>query len=589
MSRPWSARRTARRSLAALAAVPALALVGSAGVYAVQPPVAAEAAVLPTAYGAVALGTARYAVPATARYVSPSGSDSAGGTATAPYRTLAKAVSASPSGTTVVLRGGTYREAVTFYGKQLTIQNYPGEKVWLTGSDPVSGWVADGDDFRKDGWTTAFKHGTRTDLTNPKYPLAAYPEMVFVDNAAQRQVATRAEVVPGTFFADYTNQRLYVGTNPAGRQVESSKRKRALYLNQAHGSVVRGIGVLRYANHPDDLGAVLAEGSGIVLENVLVQQNAAIGVSFLGPNGVVRDSSITDNGQLGLHANRANGLMVEDNLLQHNNTENFAITGAQGNFKATSTVGVTVRDNLVRYSRGRGLWFDIDSSNIVVVRNALVDNADRGLQVELAGSAIVASNLFVGNGSDAISMLASQNVQVYNNSFWRNGRSMFVVDDARDDVANITARNNVTSGTRNGTSQIVAVEDTTRSRTAAAMGVTLNNDAYAQQTGYTAAWWFGWASYPSSYRVFSSLSAFRTGTGQESRGVSTTTTGAEPYFTDPANGDFTVRLGSPPTTVLPAALPSSVAAALGLASGATPALGALRSGSTYAQPVWPNV
>jgi len=589
VSRSWTARRSARSSLAVLAALPVLALTGSAALYAVQPPTQAAAAVAGTPYGAVALGTARYAVPATARYVSPVGNDAAAGTATAPYRTLGRAVSASPSGTTVVLRGGTYRESVSFYGKQLTIQNYPGEKVWLDGSDPVSGWVADGDDFRKDNWTPAFKHGTRADLTNPSYPLAAYPEMVFVDGAAQRQVATRAEVVPGTFYADSTNHRLYLGTNPSGRQVDSSSRKRALYLNQANGSVVRGIGVVHYANHPDDLGAVLAEGSGIVLENLVVLQNAAIGVSFLGQNGVVRDSSITDNGQLGVHANRANGLVVENNLLQHNNTEHFAITGAQGNLKVTSTIGVTVRDNLVRYSLGRGLWFDIDSSNISVVRNALVDNADRGLQIELAGSAIVASNLFANNGADAISMLASQNVQVYNNSFWRNGRSMFVVDDARDDVQNITARNNVTSGTRSGTSQIVAVEDTTRSRTAAAMGVTFNNDAYAQQTGYTAAWWFGWANYPSSYPVFSSLSAFRSATGQESRGASVTTTSAEQFFVDPANGDFTVRLGSAPTTVVPAALPSSVAAALGLVSGVTPALGALGHASTYAQPVWPNV
>ncbi|MDQ3641840.1 MAG: DUF1565 domain-containing protein, partial [Actinomycetota bacterium] len=154
--------------------------------------------------GALAVGTTAYAVPTGAKFVSPSGSDANPGTESAPWRTLTHAVKTASSGSTIVMRAGTYREGVQFYAKTLTIQSYPKETVWMSGSDVVTGWVSDGSAWRKDGWTATFD---RTDYTgvmvDPAYPLAAWPDMAFIDGAARRQVASRAEVVPGTFFVDY--------------------------------------------------------------------------------------------------------------------------------------------------------------------------------------------------------------------------------------------------------------------------------------------------------------------------------------------------------------------------------------------------
>src|SRR5688500_5717275 len=64
------------------------------------------------ATGAVEVPDSAYAIPSGARYVSPSGNDANAGTAAAPYRTVGKAVSATASGGTIVLRGGTYRETL---------------------------------------------------------------------------------------------------------------------------------------------------------------------------------------------------------------------------------------------------------------------------------------------------------------------------------------------------------------------------------------------------------------------------------------------------------------------------------------------
>lgn len=80
-------------------------------------------------------------------YVSPDrGQDSNPGTKDKPFATLQFAVSKLQPGDTLFLRGGTYRETVTFprsgtAEKPITVKAYAGEKVVVTGCEPVSGWT----------------------------------------------------------------------------------------------------------------------------------------------------------------------------------------------------------------------------------------------------------------------------------------------------------------------------------------------------------------------------------------------------------------------------------------------------------------
>ena len=156
------------------------------------------------------VGSTAYPVPASAIVVSPSGSNTAAGTAAAPYQTIANAIAKAPSGATIVVRAGTYHESlVTPSTKQLTIQSWPNEAVWLDGSKPLSGWVADGTAWRFDGWTTEFDasptytrgapDGSTEDWTfvNPAHPMAAHPDQVWIGDVALRQVGSRAEVKAG--------------------------------------------------------------------------------------------------------------------------------------------------------------------------------------------------------------------------------------------------------------------------------------------------------------------------------------------------------------------------------------------------------
>ena len=147
------------------------------------------------------MGAAQYAVPPGAIVVSTTGKDTAAGTTSAPLRTLGRAISVAASGRTIVLRGGTYHEAVRIpSNKKLTIQSWSGEAVWLDGSIAVSGWVRDGATWRHDGWTYQFDHSptdTRgaPDNTadhwrylNAEYPMAAHPDQIWIDGVALRQV-----------------------------------------------------------------------------------------------------------------------------------------------------------------------------------------------------------------------------------------------------------------------------------------------------------------------------------------------------------------------------------------------------------------
>lgn len=80
-------------------------------------------------------------------YVSPTGNDSSAGTESAPFRTLAKALSIIKAGNTLYIRAGTYAAPATGWNfansgtasQPITVTNYPGERVVLSADSSKSG------------------------------------------------------------------------------------------------------------------------------------------------------------------------------------------------------------------------------------------------------------------------------------------------------------------------------------------------------------------------------------------------------------------------------------------------------------------
>ena len=79
-------------------------------------------------------------------FVAPDGCDQADGSSAKPWRTIQRAADVAKAGDVVTIRGGTYREWVkpANAGRAdapIVYRAAKGERVVVTGADPVTGWT----------------------------------------------------------------------------------------------------------------------------------------------------------------------------------------------------------------------------------------------------------------------------------------------------------------------------------------------------------------------------------------------------------------------------------------------------------------
>jgi parallel beta-helix repeat protein len=507
--------------------------------------------------GAAPLGTRADPVPAGAVHVAPSGDDAAAGTRGAPFRTVARAIEAAPDGATIVLSGGSYHERITLpEGRALTLQPAPGAEVWFDGTREVTGWVPDGPVWRLDGWTAEFDDSptyTRGAPDNtepgfrfvdPAHPLAAHPDMVFVDGVAQQQVGSRAEVVPGTFAVDAARDRLWLGTDPSGRAVRASDLDVALTVLGA-GSTVRGIGFRGYATSVPQKGTVRVTARDVTIEDVVVQDNATqglfVGARGLGEDVVVRSVTVQRNGLIGMESSYADGLVVDGLRAVGNNTERFNAAPVSGGAKLTRARGLTVRNSLFADNLGTGLWFDESVFDATVTGNDVLGNTANGISFEISGRAVLADNLVVGNGRTGLKINDASEVEIWANTVTGNGeRPLWVVQDERLatdlDVPGhdprqelpdptvpwvlgpVTVGDNVIGG---GTAVgcLVCAQDGALLRTAGEIGLTVTGNVYLLPGPAGTVAVVTWPEGAATPVPYPTLAAFRAATGQELSGV----------------------------------------------------------------------
>src|SRR4051794_6337447 len=286
-----------------------------------------------TTAGSAAVGTASYPVPAGAGFVSPTGADTATGAAGTPVRTIARALAITPAGGTIVLRGGVYHESLTVT-KTVTIQNYPGETVWLDGAEKVTGWQPAGSVWRKSGWNHVFDHsptttfgapdGTTANWTflNPSYPMAAHPDQLWLNGVEMTQVDTLAGVTAGKFFYDEADQSLYVGTDPTTKTAEASTLQKVFSV-RAPNTVITGIGIRRYAPSVPHQGALTLEKPGIVLENDTILDTATAGIALTSSDITVANTTIDGSGLMGLRGRLADRAKLLSVRVTNNNDQHF--------------------------------------------------------------------------------------------------------------------------------------------------------------------------------------------------------------------------------------------------------------------------
>ena len=155
--------------------------------------------------------------------------------------------------------------------------------------------------------------------------------------------------------------------------------------------------------------------------------------------------------------------------------------------------------------------------------------------VEISATAVVGDNLIADNGGDGLKINNSGDVQVWNNSFVGNNRTVWIVQDDRVPgsapgvdprqpfpdptvpwtAGPVTVSDNVFSHPASASPCVLCVEDLTGRRTAEAMGIIADGNVYNRAVASTPAALVLWSGGADAARRFATIGDFTATTGQE--------------------------------------------------------------------------
>jgi len=387
----------------------------------------------------------------------PTGSDSNPGTKEQPFQTISRATQAVQPGDSVIVRAGTYRESIrptrggTDAAKRITYAAYTGEQVIISGADIANdGWVSAGNAWRH-SWTQNLC--ANPDSSNPLHIFRR--EMVIANGVVLRAVATRAEVVPGTFYVEGTDTcapvaiylRLPGDAAPSGHTIELAKRD-LLFSPLVPGSpglecgqaatpgYFRLLGfTFRHAANRAQVGAVCAGSAGSLIEENMVEWTNGMGVSVSGRDHVFRGNTAADNGQMGWGGSMQHGL-VEYNKTFRNNWKGYTRSWEAGGGKFVKTHNTTIRFHEAGDNDGPGIWFDIDNTNNRIENSLVYRNQVAGIVLELrTNHTIVRNNVLYANrtytrkGVGMITQASMYNTIVHNTFYVNEGIGLWIMLD----------------------------------------------------------------------------------------------------------------------------------------------------------------
>lgn len=381
--------------------------------------------------GALPLGTASYPIVGEARYLATNGNNANAGTQAAPWATLQHAINNTPSGGTIVVRGGVhYGGSYTSpNGKTLRIINAPGETVWFDGTVEVTGWTSNGNNT----WTAPYAYTfIRADVeTSYKgtNPMRNHPDQLWLDTTAMVQVSDNTVPGAGQFSVNQATDTITVGTNPSGKVARAVAHKQ--FIVASGRTDLLGIGVRRYSPETMEfLNAMIYMGGsndGAIVENCHFRESHLAALHITRPNMRVSRNTIENGGQTGVHAYQAHNLVFEQNYIHHINRMSWQPEPTTAAAKFTMANFVVVRHNVVHDVNGAyGLWFDVSMNRFKIYGNETSAGAEvmkHGIEVELSGGGYFNStqhtSYIVGNKTEnckvGILVFDSSDVVVSNN------------------------------------------------------------------------------------------------------------------------------------------------------------------------------
>jgi hypothetical protein len=311
---------------------------------------------------------------------------------------------AHPTGTKFWLASGTHRpaaEIATMLVPKANQELHGAPGAILSGSVVLSSWTPDAGRWYATSQTQRGVDGPElyagTPISPADHPRAWKSETVYINGVIQKHQNALADVGPGEWFFDYAANRIYIGTDPSGKTVETTMADRAI-VGGGSGVIVRNLIVEKFMS-PLQVAAVDNSGqSGWQLLDCEVRLNHGAG-SKIGDGGTTRRCKIHSNGELGVGGG-GTGLVFEDNELSRNNVM-FIDRGFEGGgSKFVYSTDASCKRNWVHHNRGNGLWFDINNVNPVMADNLCEDNDVIGLFQEIGFGGTIEWNLTRRNGLD---------------------------------------------------------------------------------------------------------------------------------------------------------------------------------------------
>jgi parallel beta-helix repeat protein len=300
-----------------------------------------------------------------------------------------------PAGTAFCFSAGVHRITRTIQPGAGTRLGSSAGAV-LSGSRRLSTWAANNGDWKATGALPP-SYAPSGQCEDNVANICSLREQIFQNGVHVRRVATRALVVPGTFYADYAANAVYVGTDPRTRAIEISRTATAIASGAAN-VVVRGLTVEHFAS-ASQAGAVVA-GQGWQVQSNDIRDNHALGVKLSNAdNAVLGKNLIRRNGQLGVgQYSTVNGKITE-NYINNNNTDGYWIADWEsGGIKTTWSSGGSVTNNQIWANLGVGLWSDAYDENRTFSGNHIENNAADGIRFEISRNSVIASNTIIRNG-----------------------------------------------------------------------------------------------------------------------------------------------------------------------------------------------